>query len=492
MSAILMELQHVEFRDSDYFALRDISLQIAPGKVYQLTGTTASGKTTLLELMAGVSAPSSGSILWEGTAIRGFNRQLAASLGISLVQSNPCFYDHFSVAVNVLNTTLPRTPAWFRERELSAKCRDLFQLLGLSIDPDARVYTLTAGQKRILDLARVYAAGTKLLLIDAPADWADPAEQSQQAKILDAIYAKYRPAIVYCASRVDSTSRTRDGIIYLKDGQIASVVLGEDVQHHDIPPAFSRCTLQYPKLDIAPGKTLLELHRCGAPLHPALPDSLRLRAHEIVGFYGFDAAHRQMIYQLLGEGSGSTEFQLLVKGVPVKPQSPSHLSKLGIACQPMTKNDAIFGNLSLKLNLSPPNAKPRCSLYLHRQETFKALNLIKKAGIDAHDPEVLCGQLGNYTQQKVLLCRYLEQNASVFVLFYPTFGMENRAKLDIYNLLTHLQQKECGILLFSNDVDELIYMCDRIYFSAKQHECRTIAGSMPERANKMYQYLVHG
>ena len=139
------------------------------------------------------------------------------------------------------------------------------------------------------------------------------------------------------------------------------------------------------------------------------------------------------------------------------------------------------------MNLTPPVSDSR-NLFACRAEQLNASVRAQRLHLEEKNVAVRCEHLSSGTEQKILISRYLSQKAKIFILFHPTHGMDSKSKLDIYNLLTHLQRSSCGILIFSNDLDELAYMCDRVVVVQKDGIFQ-ITGDSAARAAQLYRYI---
>jgi len=497
MSAPLLQLVDIGFETDQFTALEHIDWQIDSANYYQIIGANASGKTTLLNLIAGVRQPTSGTILWRGKPVVFHTPQEAYDHDIILMQEVPQLFPNRTVADNVISTVnaCKKGGSFLRlPRQDLDTCRELLRELNIDIDPQQMVSNLNLFQQRLLELAKIYYRGAALVLMDALSGWCTTDEVKLIGYLLDAIHKKHGCAVIICASNVQYIIPQCRSILYLKSGRAVACVHRDQHDIFQIPADFQCAHLAYPKLDLAGDEVILELKDFELPVLSdspyALPNDLVLHKGEILGIYGMDTPHCQALCDMFTGQRRDYRGQILINGLPVHIQSPKHALRLGIACQPLLKSDALFPDLDLHMNMAPPVMvqQPSFKRPFPKYQRIIARYYAKRTHITPADPTLRCRFFSSANQQKMLICRYNYQNAKTYILFNPTGGMDNQSKLDIYNLFTHLQRRGCGIILFSNDLDELAYMCDQIHIAHASHT-QVIRGTSQQRAQQLYSSI---
>ncbi len=498
MSACLLQLVDIGFQTDQFTALEHICWEIDSDHYYQIIGANASGKTTLLNLMAGVCQPTSGTILWKGKPTVFRSPQEAYAHNIIFLQDVPKLFLQASVAENVItaaNTCRANARMLRRPGNDVECCRRVFQELGIEIDPHETAVNLNLFQQRILELARIYYQGTSLVLMDSLSNWCSDEELRQVRTLLGAIHRKHGCAMIFCASSVQHIIPECSSILYLKGGHAVACVQRDRQDILQIPEEFRSARLAYPKLDLVGDKAVLELRDFELPYLTdspySHPSQFVLHEGEIIGIYGMDTPHCQAVCEIFTGQRWDYRGQIRVNGLPAHIQSPRHALRLGIACQPLLKNEALFPDLDLCMNVIPPvlvrqgHLGPPIPKYYRAAARYHANQL----HIKPPDPSLRCRFFSGANQQKMLISRYDHQSAKAYILFNPTTGMDMQSKLDVYNLFTHLQRRGCGIILFSNDLDELAYMCDRIHVVRSSYT-QVIQGTSRQRVKQLYNSIL--
>jgi len=197
-------------------ALRDVSVQLAPGELVAIVGPSGSGKSTLLNLLAGLDDPDGGSVTISGTQLSheppAIQSRLRAELIGVLTQSSG-LVDHLTVLDNV------RLAASFRASPTPlAELKTLVDSVGLGAHFDARPSTLSGGETARANLAVALAGGVTLLLADEPtAEVSSDEEAALLVLLRDLQPADGATLLVTHSSAV---AEAADRVLHLLDGKI--------------------------------------------------------------------------------------------------------------------------------------------------------------------------------------------------------------------------------------------------------------------------------
>jgi branched-chain amino acid transport system ATP-binding protein len=206
MPTPLLQVVDVTRRFGGAVATDRVSFTVAGGAITGLIGPNGAGKTTMFNLIAGSLRPSAGRILLNGIAIERepAQRRLARGLGRTFQIPRP--FPAMTVLENVLvaaggqrgerpfaNWFAPRAVAR-QERRLADRARQIIAFVALERLADAPAATLSGGQRKLLELARVLMADPKLVLLDEPAAGVNP---SLLDLIIDRIAALHRAGISF-------------------------------------------------------------------------------------------------------------------------------------------------------------------------------------------------------------------------------------------------------------------------------------------------------
>jgi branched-chain amino acid transport system ATP-binding protein len=192
----LLEARALSRRFGGVQALAEVDLSIEPGSIFAIIGPNGAGKSTLLNVLTGLLAPSAGRILYNGDDLTGSPTHRIIARGVGRTFQSGRLFSRLSTIENVMVGGHPRVKTGllsalfgaprFRanEAELRARGLDLLSRLGLAKVAEISVASLSYGQRRLVELARVLMPRPKLLLLDEPAAGLNSGEVEDLIKLL--------------------------------------------------------------------------------------------------------------------------------------------------------------------------------------------------------------------------------------------------------------------------------------------------------------------
>ena len=199
----LLEVTNLGIAFGGLQAVAQFDLTIEKGHLYGLIGPNGAGKTTVFNLITGVYRPTEGSFYLCGQRMNGKKTHQIVHAGIARTFQNIRLFKKMSVIENVkaamldqLTYGLPqailRTRAyWEQEAAVTARAKELLEVVHLAGKEDLEADNLPYGQQRRLEIARALATDMKLLLLDEPAAGMNPTETEELLKIIDCIRTRF-------------------------------------------------------------------------------------------------------------------------------------------------------------------------------------------------------------------------------------------------------------------------------------------------------------
>jgi ribose transport system ATP-binding protein len=448
-------------------ALDRVSLALFSGEIHALVGENGSGKSTLVKSLSGVHQPESGEIRLRGELVSMPNPTYARQRGVATIYQELSLVPTLSVAENIF---LGRFPAfalgqiidWQKMRSESVRT---LRELGIEIDPDAVVRTLSMAEQQLVEIAKAISEDSSVLVMDEPTAALGLSETRRLQELIRQL-ARQGKAILYISHRIDEVFQIADRISVLKDGRLAgsgparelnvdSVVrqmLGTDVTEH------------YPKVHNTRQETCLEVR--GLSTQAGVRDvSFTVHAGEVMGLGGMVGSGRTEIARALFGVDPPTTGTIRLNGRLVRFRSPTEAIRHGVALMPENrKADGLFLNFRGPQNITIANLAALLSgpfLDLGR-ELRLSQDYFKKLAISSTGIERSVQFLSGGNQQKVILARWLFSQARLLILDEPTQGVDIGARIEVYRIINELTSIGIAILLISSDYPELLAMSDRI------------------------------
>ncbi len=208
------------------FSLKDISFQVGKGEYFVILGPTGSGKTLLLETIAGIRFPQTGRIWFEGKEVTGCP---PAARGVGFVYQDYLLFPHLTVQKNIEFGLRCRG---ISRREIKEKVSRISNIIGIGELLSRYSETLSGGEKQRVALARALAIEPSILLLDEPVSALDPSTQFSILEELKKIQQRLKPTTIHITHNFEEAIFLADRIGVIKEGRIVQVGEMEEVFRH--------------------------------------------------------------------------------------------------------------------------------------------------------------------------------------------------------------------------------------------------------------------
>jgi simple sugar transport system ATP-binding protein len=447
-----------------------VDLEVMPGEIHALLGENGAGKSTLMKIIHGVLAADEGEILWEGAPVAPRSPAEARALGVGMVFQHFSLFDSLTVAENV---QLAMDGA--RDlKAIAARVREVSTHYGLAIDPDRHVHDLAVGERQRVEIVRCLMQSPRLLIMDEPTSVLTPQEAEDLFKVLRRL-AGEGVSILYISHKLEEIRVLCHRATVLRAGRVvgaedprtcsaqdlARLMIGDDVA------ALER---RAPRLS---GETRLVVDNLSmAADSPHGVDlkhiSLTVAAGEVLGIAGVAGNGQNMLLAALsGEHHAARGESVRIEGKPVGHQGPRERRELGLAVVPEERlGRGTVPELSLADNalLSSYTEDGLVSRGFvdHGRAQGLAERIIDLFGVRAVGARAAARSLSGGNLQKFIIGREILREPKLLVASQPTWGVDAGAAAAIHKAILDLRDKGAGVLIISQDLDELFAICDRI------------------------------
>jgi ABC-type uncharacterized transport system ATPase subunit len=472
--ALEVELLGMTKRFGDVTALDDVSLRVRPGSFHALLGENGAGKSTLVKCLVGYDPPDAGEIV-----VGGRERDIRAphdahALGIGMVYQHFTLVPSMSVAENLVmaRDDVPAVVRWREERE---RLRAFMTTVPFAVDLDAPISRLAAGEKQKVEILKQLYLRRRFVILDEPTSVLTPAEADEVLGMLQAmardgevtvlmITHKFREVMAF-ADRVSVLRRGRlagEGqVADLNPASLAEMMVGA----REIPQAHSkRAGSQHasePRLVV---RDLVVEDDTGYPAVGRV--TLSVCPGEIVGIAGVSGnGQRELVEALIGQ-RGPLTGEIRIGGRPYAatrreirdcrvfslPEEP-----LRSACVP---GMSVAENMALRnFDRAPLASGPWLRRRAMREQATRWIAAFK---VQTAGPEAPITTLSGGNVQRAVLARELSEEVSLLIAANPVFGLDFAAVAEIHDRLLAARDRGAGVLLVSEDLDELLEIADRI------------------------------
>lgn len=444
-------------------ALSSVNFDCIAGEVHALVGENGSGKSTMIKAASGVYAIDEGRIIIDGEDLDRGGVLRSRRLGLITAYQDTSLVNELSVADNIslsfnaLGESKPANLAeYLRAFDLPFRQSDLVASLG-------------PGARQLLEVARAMAHKPKVLMLDEPTAALD----LRLAEKLEEIIKRARDegtAIVYVSHRLEEVRRLADRLTVIRDGEIQGTFGHSNWKVEEIVELMvgAPTDLEFPER-VRPTERARRLELRELKGQGFGPISLTVGAGEIVGVAGAEGnGQRQLLRGIIGmDKSGGT---IAVDGKQLSRVSPASALKSGISFQSGDRmQESVFPAVSVLDNATSQygDESGPVGTSLGRRLVPAYSNAKERLNIVAGSPYMPVDGLSGGNQQKVVLARPWLRRPKVLIVDEPTQGVDARARLDIYQVLSKAAENGVGVLVNSSDSAELAGLCDRVYVMSR-------------------------
>jgi len=453
--------------------LLGVDLDLHAGRAHALIGENGAGKSTFAKIVAGVHAPSRGSLRLAGTEVSIDSPAQARRLGIALIHQEPLSFPDLTVAENLwLGRTEGRAWSRVRRRAIVDDARRWLARLDAPVDPRQTMRELSIASQQLVEIARALASRSRLILMDEPTAALTPAEAARLFAVMRTLRAE-GCCIVFISHRLDEVRETCEDVSVFRDGRLVvqAPVAGLDddalIRHmigRDPAPGDAQRRIRpdaSPNGTVPPVLSVRALRGAGR----VADIDLDVDAGSIVGIGGLVGAGRSELARALFGIAPARGGTIAIDGRERRIRAPRDAVRAGIGFVPEDRAaSALFETLPLSVNIVAAAGKRYAPNGLLRRaaERLASRRAVEELRIRCASLVQPIGELSGGNQQKAILARWLLTEPRLLILDEPTRGIDVGAKAEFHELLRAYAARGGAVLVISSDLPELLALSDRV------------------------------
>ncbi|MEK1934143.1 MAG: ABC transporter ATP-binding protein [Pararhizobium sp.] len=472
----LVQLKGIAKYFPGVIANQDVDLDVMPGEIHALLGENGAGKSTLMNILTGIYQPDAGEIIIDGYA-KEFSSPLGAiAAGIGMVHQHFKLVQAFTVAENI-HLGWDKTPKRASAQKLVTRTSELARKFHLKVRPDARISELSTGEQQRVEILRVLAREARVLILDEPTAVLTPAEARELFKALREFRDRGN-AVIFISHKLDEVLEISDRITILRSGRkiatkqatdcnprlLAKLMVGRDIvladmrqRPADAAPVSREPVLRLDNVSVLGDTGLLALHGITLDVH----------AGEIVGIAGVAGNGQRELSQVLTGIRQPSSGRILLDGTPVARQDAADFVEMGIGHIPEDRlHSGLAPALSVTVNAVMREYKnapiTTAGLYRPRAATTLARTIAAVADVVVPDFAMPIRNLSGGNQQRLVARREMRVAHKVLIAAYPSRGLDVGAINTMLKYIVELRDAGAGIVLISEELEELLNLSDRI------------------------------
>ena len=465
MSEYVVELKNATKRFPGVVALKNMNLAVKPGEILGLIGENGAGKSTLIKVLTGVHQADEGQIFVNGVEQHFKDPNDSAAAGIACVYQELNIEKLLSITDNIFINKWIKKGGLLDYATMHKKAKEVMLSLGQDVDPTKPAGNFGMGVQQMIEIAKAVLIDAKMIIMDEPTSSLGEKEVEQLMKTCRELRDR-GIGIVFVSHKLEELFELCDRVTVIRDGEYIWTKNISDTDNDDLIAGMVGRTLenQFPKEFGTKGECFLKAEHL---VEGGVLDDVSFEAYggQILGFAGLVGAGRTETMRAIFGADPLDGGKVYIHGKEVKIKTPSDAIKAGIAfLTEDRKGQGLVLAQTIRTNLILANMKGFSNgPFLGDREILEsgekniAALRIKTPSIDE-----IVGQLSGGNQQKVVIGKWVNTDADIFIFDEPTRGIDVGAKVEVYNVMNDLVKQGKCVIMISSEMPEILGMSDRV------------------------------
>ena len=452
-------------------AVQNVSFNINKGEVHALIGENGSGKSTLTNMLTGIYSIDSGTFILDGEEIHPKNQVEANNAGVSIIVQELGTLSGLTVAENIFLGHEDRFVK-FGIKNTNAMNREAQELLNkygfTSIKASAMVDEYNFEDRKLVEIVKATYFNPKIVVIDETTTALSQEGREELYKHMNRIRAEGN-TVIFISHDLPEVLRMSDTISCLRDGVYIDTVKSADVTEDDLKKLMvgREVTGDYYRSDYGEPVSSEVVMSVKNVTVPGQIENISFELHkgEILGFGGLSESGMHEVGKACFGASFDREGSVtLADGTEIN-DIPTAIKKSIAYTSKDRDNESVVMNQSIGDNICLPSLdRLTVGVPLLSGAKMKAFanEYAKEMSVKMVNTNQFVSDLSGGNKQKVVLARWIGKDSDILLLDSPTRGIDIKVKQDIYQLMDRMRKNGKSIVMISEELMELIGMCDRI------------------------------
>ena len=465
MSEYVVELKNALKLFPGVVALKNMHLNVKPGEILGLIGENGAGKSTLIKVLTGVHQPDEGEIYVEGKLMKFKDPNESAAAGIACVYQELNIVPLLSVTDNIFINKWIKKGNLLDYDTMHKKAKEVMASLGQDIDPRKPAGTFGMGVQQMIEIAKAVLIDAKMIIMDEPTSSLGEKEVEQLMKTCRSLRDR-GIGIMFVSHKLEELFELCDRVTVIRDSEFIDTRDIKDWTNDSLITAMVGRTLenQFPKEFGTKGECFLKVENLqeGGVLFGV---DFEAYGGQILGFAGLVGAGRTETMRAIFGADPIDGGKVYIHGKEVHIKDPGQAIKSGIAfLTEDRKGQGLVLAQTIRTNLILANLKGFSNgAFLNEKKILETgQEHIRSLRIKTPSIDEIVGQLSGGNQQKVVIGKWVNTDADIFIFDEPTRGIDVGAKVEVYNVMNSLVKAGKCVIMISSEMPEILGMSDRV------------------------------
>jgi simple sugar transport system ATP-binding protein len=470
-SQYVLDISGLNKTFGDFVANDDVRFNLKPGEIHCLLGENGAGKSTFAKCLYGAYRPDSGSIKINDIDVQFNSPKDAIHHGVGMVHQHFVLVPTLTVVENIVVGTEKKgiSPGI---REARSRIDELCRRFEVDLDPNALVSSLSVGEQQWVEILKTLFSGVDLLILDEPTAALTPQESEQLFSIIKRM-TDDGTSVIFITHKLNEVMAVSDRVTIFRKGKVVGTVETATTDKMELAVLMVGRGVHFEvdKSHYQPGEPVLEIKDLRVSVasgRNVLKDvNLEVLSNEILGIAGVGGNGQMELFDTIVGVKPAISGSIILAEEDIISSSPMRIAEKGVATIPSDRLiQGLLLDFSVAENLilgSQRNSKfKKNSLLSDRLIRENAANLIKEYDVATIGPGQIAEHLSGGNLQKLILARELSREVKFVIANCPTRGLDVGAIEYVHQRLVSLRDQGKGVMLISEDLDEIFNLADRI------------------------------
>jgi simple sugar transport system ATP-binding protein len=447
-----------------------IDLEIKAGEIHAVLGENGAGKTTLMKILFGLLQPDAGEIHIGGRKVEFKSPLDAIDLGIGMVHQHRKLVAAHTVLENII-LGHPHAGKVLNLKRAEREIEELCARYGFGVDLQAKVWQLSEGEKQVVEILKTLYRGAKVLILDEPTSALTPLETQQLLASIEAMAGDELAMIPFITHKLPIVLAVSDRVTVLRRGKVTARLETEQATEQSLAQEMvgREVIFRIERTKVDRGEPILEVENLSARSDKgvlAFGDvNFTVREGEIFGIAGVSGNGQQELAEALAGLRNVESGRVLLAGQDLTRCSSLERWQLGVGYIPAARIEVgSIGEFSLventTMNYYFDGDFVRNGIVNYKKIEDLTQEIVSEYNVMTPGPDAKAKTLSGGNLQKLILGRVLSRKPRLLIASLPTQGLDVGATEFVRNKLMEAKAEKTGIILISEDLDEVLALSD--------------------------------
>jgi len=466
----VLETRGITKRFPGVVANDQVDFEMKAGEIHAILGENGAGKSTLMNVLFGLLQPDEGEIYVGGKQVNFRSPLDAIDLGIGMVHQHRKLVSAHTVIENII-LGHPRAGKILNLKRAEQEIMELCTRYGFEVDLRAKVWQLSEGEKQVVEILKALYRGAKILILDEQTSALAPPETKKLLASIEAMTGDDLAIVPFITHKLPIVLTISDRVTVMRRGKITARLETEHATEKGLAQEMvgREVIFNLERIKVEKGKPVLQVEKLSTRNDKGVlalkGASFSVCEGEIFGIAGVSGNGQHELAEVLAGLRSAEGGKVILDSNDITHSTSLERWQMGIGYIPSERIDVgSIGDFSLVENVTMnyyfDEDFSRRGIVDYRSIRQLTEEIISEYSVATPGPDTKAKNLSGGNLQKLLLARVLSRKPRLVIANLPTQGLDVGAIEFVRTKLLEAKQEMAGILLISEDLDEVLSLSD--------------------------------